>query len=75
MIDPDVVFQSTITCPICASDTTETMPEDSCVVRFECSSCGALLRPLSGDCCVYCSYGTVKCPSVQVARRGAQRRR
>ncbi|WP_321163938.1 GDCCVxC domain-containing (seleno)protein, partial [Idiomarina zobellii] len=24
-----------------------------------------LLKPLKGDCCVYCSYGTVKCPPIQ----------
>jgi hypothetical protein len=26
-----------------------------------------LLKPLPGDCCVICSYGTVKCPPVQAA--------
>ena len=25
----------------------------------------AHLRPRSGDCCVFCSYGTVKCPPIQ----------
>ena len=28
-------------------------------------NCGTLLRPKAGDCCVFCSYGSVKCPPVQ----------
>lgn len=27
------------------------------------------MKPLPGDCCVFCSYGSVPCPPVQVARR------
>ena len=23
------------------------------------------LKPLAGDCCVFCSYGDVKCPPIQ----------
>jgi hypothetical protein len=23
------------------------------------------LKPLAGDCCVFCSYGSVPCPPVQ----------
>ena len=26
---------------------------------------GDRLKPLSGDCCVFCSYGSVPCPPVQ----------
>jgi hypothetical protein len=28
-------------------------------------SCKTLLRPKPGDCCVFCSYGSVKCPPMQ----------
>jgi PAS domain S-box-containing protein len=31
----------------------------------ECAGCGALLRPKPGDCCVFCSYGSVPCPPIQ----------
>ncbi|WP_435522049.1 GDCCVxC domain-containing (seleno)protein [Cupriavidus taiwanensis] len=24
-----------------------------------------MLRPRQGDCCVFCSYGSNKCPSIQ----------
>jgi hypothetical protein len=41
------------------------MPLDACVFFHECAGCGALLRPKPGDCCVFCSYGSVPCPPVQ----------
>ncbi len=44
----------------------ETMPTDACEWLYECRNCGALLRPLPGDCCVFCSYGTMKCPPKQL---------
>ena len=58
-------LQSMITCPRCGETSTETMPTDACQWFYECPSCHALLRPLPGDCCVFCSYGTVKCPPQQ----------
>ncbi|HQU19657.1 MAG TPA: GDCCVxC domain-containing (seleno)protein [Fimbriimonadaceae bacterium] len=33
------------------------------MLAFECVACGAVSRPLSGDCCVFCSYGDVPCDS------------
>ncbi|MGB7433541.1 MAG: GDCCVxC domain-containing (seleno)protein [Ahrensia sp.] len=56
---------STITCPECGYFKTETMPTDSCQWFYDCEGCGALLKPKEGDCCVYCSYGTVACPPIQ----------
>jgi hypothetical protein len=56
---------STITCPICVHQKTEEMPTDACQFFYECENCHTVLRPLEGDCCVYCSYGTEKCPSIQ----------
>jgi hypothetical protein len=41
------------------------MPTDACQFFYDCKACGALLRPEPGDCCVFCSYGTVPCPPVQ----------
>jgi hypothetical protein len=67
-----VELSSTITCPRCGHTKTETMPEDFCRILYECESCRAVLRPRPGECCVFCSYGTVPCPPVQRARvRGA----
>ncbi|MEQ8965439.1 MAG: GDCCVxC domain-containing (seleno)protein [Azospirillaceae bacterium] len=59
------VLASTITCPECGHVETETMPTDACQFFYDCKGCGAVLRPLKGDCCVFCSYGTVPCPPIQ----------
>ncbi len=58
-------LSSTITCPNCGHRKTETMPTDACQFFYECEGCGALLKPVPGDCCVFCSYGSVPCPPVQ----------
>jgi hypothetical protein len=60
-----VELQSVITCPHCGHQRHETMPTDACLFFYECQNCHAMLRPKPGDCCVFCSYGSVKCPSIQ----------
>jgi hypothetical protein len=60
-----VELKSTLTCPNCGYKKTEMMPTDACAFFYECENCKTRLRPLEGDCCVYCSYGTVKCPPIQ----------
>jgi hypothetical protein len=60
-----VVLESVLTCPHCGFARQETMPTDSCRFFYECSSCNALLRPKPGDCCVFCSFGSVRCPPIQ----------
>lgn len=60
-----ILLNSTITCPECGFSKEEIMPTDSCLVFYECSNCGHFLKPKKGDCCVFCSYGSVKCPPVQ----------
>jgi hypothetical protein len=60
-----VELKSVITCPYCGFMKEEEMPVDACVHFYECSNCHTLLKPKAGDCCVFCSYGTVKCPSKQ----------
>ncbi|MGE0256819.1 MAG: GDCCVxC domain-containing (seleno)protein [Alphaproteobacteria bacterium] len=59
--------RSTITCPQCGSRADAIMPTDFCLVSYDCRDCGANLRPLAGDCCVYCSFGSAPCPSIQSA--------
>ena len=63
-----VTLRSTLTCPHCAFRKEETMPTDACQYFYECESCKALLKPNAGDCCVFCSFGTVKCPPIQEQR-------
>ncbi len=59
------ILDSTITCPHCGHSQNETMPTDACQWFYECKGCGTLLKPKPGDCCVFCSYGTVPCPPIQ----------
>jgi predicted nucleic acid-binding Zn ribbon protein len=48
---------STLTCPDCGAQERREMPVDACLFFHECPACGARLKPLAGDCCVFCSFG------------------
>ena len=67
-----MIGQSVITCPGCGFTKSETMPTDACRFFYECDGCGAMLRPMAGDCCVVCSFGSVTCPPMQSARSGGK---
>lgn len=56
---------SAITCPACGAQTTETMDLNACRYFVTCPQCKERLRPLEGDCCVFCSYGDAPCPPKQ----------
>jgi hypothetical protein len=62
-----IAQESVITCPHCGHRKPESMPTDACLWFYQCESCRALLKPKPGDCCVFCSYGSVRCPPMQVA--------
>lgn len=64
-MEKQIILASTVTCPECSHKETEIMPTDSCQWFYECKGCGVLLKPKKGDCCVFCSYGTVPCPPIQ----------
>ena len=59
------VLQSTVTCPHCGHKSEETMPTNACVFFYDCPACNIRLKPRAGDCCVFCSYGSVPCPPIQ----------
>lgn len=63
---PDFITTSEITCPECGHKNLEVMPTDACQWFYECENCKTLLKPKPGDCCVFCSYGTVPCPPIQL---------
>ncbi|MHB8475718.1 MAG: GDCCVxC domain-containing (seleno)protein [Steroidobacteraceae bacterium] len=67
-----VILKSVLTCPNCGHAQQEIMPTDACQYYYECSRCKTLLKPKAGDCCVFCSYGTVACPPVQAQRSCCQ---
>jgi hypothetical protein len=59
---------SVLTCPACGHAEALPMPTDACVFFHVCAACHARLRPKAGDCCVFCSFGSVPCPPVQAGR-------
>jgi hypothetical protein len=69
MAEAAPVLTSVITCPACGFRSTETMPTDACQYFYDCRGCGRVLKPKPGDCCVFCSYGSVPCPPVQAEGR------
>ena len=66
----DIETTSVLTCPECGHSKSETMPTNACIYFYECESCKTLLKPKSGDCCVFCSYGSVPCPPIQENPKG-----
>ena len=61
-----VKLESVITCPKCRFKKEETMPTDACLFFYVCTNCDEMLKPKAGDCCVFCSYGSVPCPLLQI---------
>lgn len=62
------VLESILTCPKCGFAKSEQMPTEACQFFYECTSCSAVLKPKPGDCCVFCSFGSVKCPPIQAQK-------
>ncbi len=61
-------LDSLLTCPHCGHAKLEKMPTDACLFFYECKGCNLVLRAKPGDCCVFCSFGSVPCPPVQAQR-------
>lgn len=65
-----IIHQSELTCPECGATQMQQMPDDCCQWFWQCPQCDTLLKPKPGDCCVFCSWGSVPCPPVQRHGRG-----
>ncbi|MFL5788890.1 MAG: GDCCVxC domain-containing (seleno)protein [Flavisolibacter sp.] len=61
-----LILESTIACPNCGFEKKELMPTDACQYFYKCNNCQTILKPKAGDCCVFCSYGSIACPSIQL---------
>jgi hypothetical protein len=66
MINITIIEQSVVMCPKCGYQKKETMPTEACQYFYQCTNCKTTLKPKQGDCCVFCSYGTVVCPPIQL---------
>lgn len=60
-----MITESKLSCPTCGYVNFERMPEDACLWFYECKHCHSIIKPKYGDCCVFCSYGSVQCPPMQ----------
>ena len=60
-----IITNSALTCPECGHIKVLKMPTNACQWFYECTACKVLLKPVKGDCCVFCSYGAVPCPPMQ----------
>lgn len=65
----NINFKSTLTCLVCHHQKQEDMPVDACQFFYQCENCRNVIKPKEGDCCVYCSYGSAKCPSMQLVNK------
>lgn len=64
---PGVVRESTLVCPRCNHGERMMMAENSSLVVHVCQSCGLEMHRLPGNCCLFCTWGTVPCPTAQRA--------
>lgn len=63
-------LRSEIACSHCGHRKVEEMPTDACLFFYECEGCRHPAAPDTGDCRVFCSCGTVRCPPIQLERHG-----
>lgn len=61
----NLTLKSIIKCPECGYSKEELMPTNACQFFYKCTKCEVVLKPLKGDCCVFCSYGNNPCPPMQ----------
>ncbi|WP_363317791.1 GDCCVxC domain-containing (seleno)protein [uncultured Amphritea sp.] len=54
-----------MTCPSCGKQDIRAMPLNSLEHLFTCKHCGVNHSEKPGSCCVFCSYGIEKCPTIQ----------
>ncbi len=64
-----IEHETRVTCPACGGERLEPMPAFSCLLAYTCPACGKILRPADGDCCIFCTYGSVPCPPIQAQRQ------
>lgn len=64
----NIIQRSLLTCPHCLVSEELLMPVDACQFFYRCPHCQETIRPQEGDCCVFCSYGSVPCPPIQLQR-------
>lgn len=62
-----LLLRSIVQCPHCGFKVTERMPQGKKVRHFQCPACAQVLTADEQQCCIFCRYGSVKCPAAQQA--------
>ena len=62
---PNVSLWSVLTCPACGCSKLESMSQRTVTLSYICTECETVIEPQSWECCVYCSYGSVRCVEAQ----------
>ncbi|MGQ0828935.1 MAG: GDCCVxC domain-containing (seleno)protein [Bacteroidota bacterium] len=60
-----ITIKSVITCIHCGHKKEEIMPQYTSQTAYKCNNCGVIITVKQGDCCIYCTYGSVPCPAAQ----------
>ena len=56
---------STLHCPYCRAGSHERMPMDRTLHEFQCLWCNRLVQQGPEEHCIYCAFGSRKCPQMQ----------
>ena len=67
-----VVRVCVVTCPVCHTQTRETMSSEAPKNIWHCPKCLTWLSTKPGDHCIYDSHGSVHCPPIQIKQRKAK---
>ena len=62
----DVLNKNELTCPECGTKQKGEMLEAAYSYAYQCNGCSEIIEKKPDSCCVYCSYGEVRCPSEQI---------
>lgn len=62
----EVLSKNQLTCPECASQQSAEMLDTGHSYAYQCDNCLEIIEKKEDSCCVYCSYGEVKCPTQQI---------
>jgi hypothetical protein len=62
----EVLYRNKLTCPECGAEENVEMLSMEIARIYKCDTCNEISHVNEDECCVYCQYGEVKCPSEQV---------
>jgi hypothetical protein len=53
-----------LTCPKCGHKQKMEIPTSTCQAFYKCEGCGKIIMA-EKSCCVFCDFGTIKCPAAE----------